>query len=894
MSIGVMVDSLFSLRINFLLAAKDPMPKIPFRYLSFACIAVIGLSFVLLPSHAQSADVEAVQTFLREEGYSSGVADGFMGPRTQSAIQAFQADQGIEITGEIDPETLEAIKNFQQPPPPITPSAPLEPAASRNQNWLVWGVAALAIVFLIRAIGKKRHPEPELKGTTPINSKSPKTPADAAPLTVSVKADLLAPTPARSTEPSVRSGRSGKNPWVPQSESATVGGRKLGGMVYVGPAPKLGRYDEFCRAFIDPSLAVSRIGNDFEGTGMSYWPGYRSITATSRATYLDWLASDRSDPRYNVGYMFLYFYGLERRFFIDKPSPNERQEILAEVRRLKGAYGDNYSARNYLSRFIDAASVSSRTEAEIDPVFENDYYELPLSLRLVLGTKVGNNEALSADWMLSWLMCHPERHLRTPAIRCWEEFRTLFQIKFDIAHPGGMKVRTPKRTLKSSYSAASGEFEVELPITVNGREVPDISTLRAPVNEAQTFATAAMDELDKYSRYLGRNPDGRGTLEAQALLPSSLWLHFPSTELEELKAWAAALVESGGLVPALDMIERLEGDRPEKIGKRHLTGAADALARIGFGLAPDPRYGLRSPRNEDPVMIFKLPKGLTELETVSNGYRRALTEIALGAFIAQADGEVVPAEYSALEASARNAADLTASEKIRLLANLNWLLAVPPDMSLLRRQVKESTDKDRDAFRQIALAMASADAVIQPEEVGGVEKIYRALGLDVSTVYSDLHTATMSNGLIPVRPAQEAVAGERIPEQGQSPNKSKVELDFDRISATQKQTADVSELLGRIFATDEAEDDPDEAPDEPIHDGLGGLDPKLSAFVRVLLDREFWSEADYAELCQRFGLMESGSLETINEWAIGRFDDSLIEAYEGYEMNAEIVEKLKE
>jgi tellurite resistance protein len=872
------------------------MLDMAFRHLSFACAALVTVSLTSLPSQAQSADIEAVQTFLREEGYSSGVADGFMGPRTRSAIQAFQTDQAIEITGEIDPATLEAIRKFQQPPPAITPSAPLEPAASGNQNWLVWGVAALAIVFLILAIGKKRHLKPEPKGTTPIKSKSPKTSAEAAPpLTVPVKPDPLAPAPARSAEPSVQSGRSGKNPWVPQSESATVGGRKLGGMVYVGPAPKLDRYGQHCRAYIDPSLAVSRIGNDFEGAGMSYWPGYGSITATSRATYLDWLASDRSDPRYNVGYMFLYFYGLERRFFLDKPDSSEQQEILNEVKRLNDAYGDNYSARSYLSRFIDAASVSSRKAAEIDPVFENNDYELPLSLRLALGAKIGNNQVLSADWMLSWLMCHPERHLRTPATRCWEEFKKLFQIKFDLAHPGGMKVRTPKRNLKSSYKAASGEFEVELPITVNGRQVPDISTLRAPVNEAQTFATAAMDELDKYSRYLGRNPDGRGTLEAQALLPSSLWPHFPSVELEELKAWAAALVESGGLIPALDVIERLEGDRPEKIGKRHLTGAADALARVGFGLAPDPRYGLRSPCNEDPVMIFKLPEDLAELETVSDGYRRALTEIALGAFIAQVDGEVVPAEYAALEASARNAPDLTVSEKIRLLANLNWLLAVPPDMTLLRRQVKESTDKDRDAFRQIALAMASADSVIQPEEVGGVEKIYRALGLDVSTVYSDLHAATMSNGLVPVRPAQETVPGERIPEEGHTPNKSGVELDFDRISATQKQTADVSELLGRIFAADEPEEeDADEQPSETVQGGLDGLDPKLSAFVRVLLEREFWSETDYDELCQRFGLMASGSLESINEWSTDRFDDSLIEAYEGYEMNAEIVEKIKE
>ena len=870
------------------------MPEMAFRHLSFACAALVTVSLTSLPSHAQSADIEAVQTFLHDEGYSSEDADGFMGPRTRSAIQAFQTDQGLESTGEIDPATLEAIKDFQQPPRPVEPDARVTPSASESDSGLIWGALIIAVVSLFMAIGIMRRTKPERPSSTSTKPEFPKMPSGASSPGLSVTLGVPAKAPERIAEPSVRSGRSATHAWVPKSESATVGGRKLGGMVYVGPAPKLGHYGELCRAFIDPSLAVSRIGNDFEGAGMSYWPGYGSITATSRATYLDWLASGRADPRYNVGYMFLYFYGLERRFFIDKSGPTEQQEILAEVRRLNDTYGDNYSARGYLSRFIEAANVSSRTAAEIDPVFENNDYELPLSLLLALGAKVGDNEALSADWVLSWLMCHPERHLRTPATRCWEEFKTLFRIKFDLAHPSGMKVRTPKRNLKSSYRAASGEFEVELPITVNGRQVPDISTLRAPVNEAQTFATAAMDELDKYSRYLGRNPDGRGTLEAQALLPSSLWPHFPSIELEKLKAWAEALVESGGLVPALDVIERLEGDRPEKIGKRHLTGAADALARIGFGLAPDPRYGLRSPRNEDPVMIFKLPDGLTELETVSGGYRRALTEIALGTFIAQADGEVVPAEYAALEASARNADDLTGSEKIRLLANLNWLLAVPPDMSLLRRQVKETNDKDREAFRQIALAMASADSVIQPEEVGGVEKIYRALGLDVSTVYSDLHAATMSNGLVPVRPAQEAVPGERIPDEGKSPNKSGVELDFDRISATQKQTADVSELLGRIFAADEPEDDADEAPDEPIQDGLGGLDPKLSAFVRVLLDREFWSEADYAELCQRFGLMASGSLETINEWAIDRFDDSLIEAYEGYEMNAEIVEKLKE
>jgi hypothetical protein len=36
-----------------------------------------------------------------------------------------------------------------------------------------------------------------------------------------------------------------------------------------------------------------------------------------RGAYLDWLASDRSDASCPVGYVFIYFYGLERRVLAD-------------------------------------------------------------------------------------------------------------------------------------------------------------------------------------------------------------------------------------------------------------------------------------------------------------------------------------------------------------------------------------------------------------------------------------------------------------------------------------------------------------------------------------------------------------------------------------------------
>ena len=172
--IDVMLDSRFSLRIRLLLTAKDPMPRMTLRHLSFACAAFVTVSLTSLPSHAQSADIEAAQTFLHDAGYSSDAADGFMGPRTRSAFRAFQTDQGLESTGEIDPATLEAIKDFQQPPRPIEPDASMTPSASESDSGLIWGALILAVVFLLLTIGIMRRTKPERPSSPSTKSEFPK------------------------------------------------------------------------------------------------------------------------------------------------------------------------------------------------------------------------------------------------------------------------------------------------------------------------------------------------------------------------------------------------------------------------------------------------------------------------------------------------------------------------------------------------------------------------------------------------------------------------------------------------------------------------------------------------------------------------------------------------
>lgn len=684
---------------------------------------------------------------------------------------------------------------------------------------------------------------------------------------------------------SAQSTRSG---WVPSSATASVAGRNIGGMIYVGTPPLLNTdgYRNKCRAYIDPSLSVARSGADKAGEGMPYWPGYSDISPQCRAAYLDWLASGRNDASYNPGYMFLYFYGLERRFFVDQ-SNEDAKDIVQEVRRLQSLYPDNHSVRRYLGEFIDIATLVETDLDAIEPIFEKQGWELPFSLKYAIGARIDKGENLTADWLLSWFICHPETYLRTSATRCRDEFVALFRMRFDRRFPDGLRVAKPRKSLTASYRAASSEFQGSASPTADGKPVPDISGLRKPVEIAQELAEEVMNDLDKLSRFLGRNPDGRGSVEAHALLPSELWDAFPSEEMGRLKSWASDVVNRGGLVPLREVIELLEGETNEKIGKRQMTGAADALARLGFGLAPDPRFALRSPTAQEPVVLFSLGEPIERLEEVSDSYRGALIELALGSFVAHADGRIAEPERRALEDQV-SAAALSDQERRRLRANLEWFLAVPPDMTLLRRKLKEVGQDSQAAMRAALVGAAHADGIIHSDEVASIEKIYKALGLDPALAYSDLHAGEVSDGPRTVRASQPGRSGEAIPalEKAIGPK-----LDASRIAAIRSDTDRVSSVLGQIFDVEEEES----SASTPIYQSkLAGLDPKHGALVLELVTREHWAETEFENICVSHGLMASGALEVVNEWAFETYDEALLDEYDGYDVSQDIAEAVKE
>ncbi|MDX1691530.1 MAG: peptidoglycan-binding protein [Acidimicrobiia bacterium] len=60
--------------------------------------------------------VVVVQVSLNDLGYGAGPADGIFGPKTETAVRAFQSDQGLDVTGIVDDHTASTLEEAASVP----------------------------------------------------------------------------------------------------------------------------------------------------------------------------------------------------------------------------------------------------------------------------------------------------------------------------------------------------------------------------------------------------------------------------------------------------------------------------------------------------------------------------------------------------------------------------------------------------------------------------------------------------------------------------------------------------------------------------------------------------------------------------------------------------------
>ena len=313
--------------------------------------------------------------------------------------------------------------------------------------------------------------------------------------------------------------------WIPLSETVMVGGLTTPGGVYVGDTlAAVSQWGGTEPALINPSLSVDVRRPDVGGQQMGYWPAYAEISPSSRGAYLRWLESGRPGGAY-VGYVFLFFYGIERRVIRDAANDSSARDeipaLLAEVERLRGLYRDNGSFLAYSTDFLATARFTGVPQAVADLTAPRQRagWDIPLEVRLVAGAAAVDGEPLPGDWALAWALHSPEITLRKPATRCNEEFADLFLARYAAQHGDGLIIKPNKTKLRLQYRPASASFGGA--IDLDAGDLPDVTRLSGPTNKLAALVASVTDDLDAYSRHVGRHDD-RDSARAVALLPPEL------------------------------------------------------------------------------------------------------------------------------------------------------------------------------------------------------------------------------------------------------------------------------------------------------------------------------------------------------------------------------------
>lgn len=266
------------------------------------------------------------------------------------------------------------------------------------------------------------------------------------------------------------------------------------------------------------------VGDARQATRLPYWPSYADCSPEQRACYLDWMASGRSAPDIDIGYVFIFFYGLEWRVLREGADVDL---IRNEVLRLLSLYGSRSgSFRSYAAQFVIFITLAFRDAA--------DQQELERLMDPILDCSPHAGAVLLA-WYQRRGIRLPVRYAErvAPALegakrsvvakRAEEELRHLFTARYRQAFGEGLLLAAAKQDLRLEYHPASNSLHrsgMKLAAVV-----PNVLKKWSQFKPLVAIWNQCIEDLRRAARLKGKS-EGELTAEAWSALPPELRSHF--------------------------------------------------------------------------------------------------------------------------------------------------------------------------------------------------------------------------------------------------------------------------------------------------------------------------------------------------------------------------------
>lgn len=760
-------------------------------------------------------------------------------------------------------------------------------------GWMIGFIVVVVIVMALVRAGvkpKKRESHPQA------THESSRRASDAGvTLAVSMKPPI---TPASTS--ARRSGREFDIRWFGKDEELKVADFVLKGpCVYASSGSMHGRRADPSEILIGaPVTSVSDQSHD-----LGYWPWYSGLSPGQRKYYLSWLASGRASLPISDGYLFLYYYGIERRMLVDKADRAWGLQEVVRLRKLDQPRIGTSAGRSFrtystgLLWFEIARTPSLFDEKSFDRVMRLTERWTPELMTAPLAWLASKERALPPTMARHIAASDPTAQRSVVTKRVPEEFNELFETRYRETFGGeGLMLKVSKRPAWHTYRPASGglgEMRVE---------VPNPMGIRSQFKKLPDIWNSCIADLRKLSKVSSSLNSDRLTADAWEAMPDELRAdvdHPLAASVAEILSGFANAREGGedapersatAMVPVGRFAELVGIERRPTLTATQSRKVATTLEHTGYGVVPDAR--LTPIRYGWDDLIAVVP-GLGDDDVDSSRYNAAVCVLRLGMSIALASGEADEVELRMLTDHIDSVFDLSPQEQQRIATLRDLLLTTGSDIRPIVRKIHEMLPSEaRKKVGRLLVVIAAASDGIDRSERAALRKAFRALGLAPelleATIAEVLPEADEAEVSVKT-PAHSARGGEAIPMPETAPA---FRLNHAAISTIMAETREVSVLLAEAMGAADAESAVEASVSEvAIHDdavsaaavseastapvtGPGGRYEPL--FV-ALIERDRWPRNEADAVARSHGLMLDAGVETINDWSFDALGAPLVE-----------------
>lgn len=668
--------------------------------------------------------------------------------------------------------------------------------------------------------------------------------------------------------------------WVEPGIPISVQGISIpGGMIYQSAKPQgySGEPSAICS-----SLTVGRVPAD-PSLDMGYYPSYEQISSAHRRTYLDWLAAGRTDANpggRSLGYLFLFFYGLERRILIEKDSD---QRLVEEILRLLALYAPAHKSRSLRSYFIQLAHFAGwrlgpQAYRRIWPQLLEYDGERPNQdgLRFVLANLHQTGEPM--DWTVAYRLALGNEDCRRSIVikKAQAEFWTLFQHRFEERFPGGMPLEAGKQMAPERYRPASSAFyTVAEGSPTLSTKIPNVAGLHRQFAFLPDLWNSCINDLSGYSRTIssGKGGDIAGWLAWQAL-PREL----QAVQPHPLKQQFDEIVTSAGreddaqIVPVASLAAMIGLAEKAKLTPTDSIKVCEAVESFGYSLSPDTRLSGVPLTWEQEVVLLPVSIAMTH-------HLAGLTRLSYLAFsIAAADGFV---EDSELERFHRLIAPEIDSDETRFSLKATTV-SLKRDANVAVKAFAQIAKKVPEASRLAVLKtmihIAAADGEVGLDELKMLRKMARAFDLEPDLAEKLVREDTAFGEVIVEAGKGSAPAGEKIPAK-----KVPFELDTERIKALTRETHEVISLLSEVMMEEEeivsavSVAAPEPAMNAEHPEWLETLDERYRSACMEVIAHDALPVETFDAIAKKHHLFPDDLFTAINGWSDEQLGDFLLE-----------------